>query len=85
MDFEILQERRECLKCGYVRESSDIGPDYACPNCGAIYAKLEAIRLAKSDEEDSDKAEAAKFERRLELQGRLERDHAAQAAIDRAR
>lgn len=31
-----------CLKCRYERQADDAGPDYACPQCGAIYAKVEA-------------------------------------------
>ncbi len=33
-----------CPKCGHVRTTDDQGPDYACPNCGIVYAKyLEAL------------------------------------------
>jgi hypothetical protein len=35
----------ECLKCGYVRNDSDPGPDSECPRCGAIYAKIKAMHL----------------------------------------
>jgi uncharacterized membrane protein/DNA-directed RNA polymerase subunit RPC12/RpoP len=31
-----------CLKCGYERRASDHGPSYACPRCGAVYAKVRA-------------------------------------------
>ena len=31
-----------CLKCGYTRQSTDEAPDYACPKCQAVYAKVEA-------------------------------------------
>ena len=34
--------RKKCLKCGYEQQSSDVAPDYECPKCGAIYAKVEA-------------------------------------------
>ncbi len=33
---------QKCLKCGYERLLLDSTPDYECPNCGAIYAKVEA-------------------------------------------
>lgn len=33
---------RHCLKCGHVRKRDDTGPDYACPACGAVYAKVRA-------------------------------------------
>ncbi len=36
---------KKCLKCGYLRSSSDTAPDYECPNCGAVYAKVEAAIL----------------------------------------
>jgi len=32
----------KCLKCGYQRKPGDLAPDYECPNCGAIYIKVEA-------------------------------------------
>lgn len=36
-----------CRKCGYVRKPADTGPAYACPTCGAVYAKVEqALRIA---------------------------------------
>ena len=33
---------RKCLKCGYERQGADSAPDTECPQCGAIYAKVEA-------------------------------------------
>lgn len=33
---------KECIKCGYVRQPTDTAPDYECPKCGVIYAKVEA-------------------------------------------
>lgn len=33
---------KECLKCGYKRRPTDTAPDYECPNCGRVYAKVEA-------------------------------------------
>lgn len=35
-------EVKKCLKCGHVRQPTDLAPDYECPQCGAIYAKVEA-------------------------------------------
>ncbi len=32
---------KKCLKCGYVRMPTDTYPDYECPKCGAVYAKVE--------------------------------------------
>ncbi len=31
----------DCRKCGHRRVAQDPGPDYACPACGAVYAKVE--------------------------------------------
>ena len=33
---------KKCLKCGYERQSTDTAPEYECPRCGAVYAKVEA-------------------------------------------
>lgn len=33
----------KCLKCGYTRLTSDSGPDYACPKCQAVYAKMAVL------------------------------------------
>lgn len=32
---------KTCLKCGYMRTDSDAAPQTECPQCGAIYAKVE--------------------------------------------
>lgn len=32
---------RHCLKCGHVRKRDDTGPDFACPACGGVYAKVQ--------------------------------------------
>lgn len=34
---------KKCLKCGYERQLTDTFPDYGCPSCGAVYAKMEAL------------------------------------------
>lgn len=34
---------RHCRKCGHVRQRDDAGPDYACPACGGVYAKVQAV------------------------------------------
>ena len=41
---------KKCLKCGYERQPSDIAPDYECPKCGAIYAKVEAHKQKKESD-----------------------------------
>jgi predicted RNA-binding Zn-ribbon protein involved in translation (DUF1610 family) len=39
---------RKCLKCKYERVASDSVPEYECPKCGAIYAKVEAAMKKKA-------------------------------------
>lgn len=40
---EPLNIGRRCLKCTHVRTASDPGPEWACPQCNAVYAKLEKL------------------------------------------
>jgi len=42
-----VHEPKVCLKCGHARTAADTGPDFACPGCGAVYAKVEALQRAK--------------------------------------
>ncbi|AKU11290.1 hypothetical protein AzCIB_1385 [Azoarcus sp. CIB] len=52
---------KTCLKCTYTRQPSDTSPDYECPKCGAIYAKVEAVIAAKiASAELAKKAEVAR-------------------------
>lgn len=39
---------KKCLKCGYERQASDLCPDYECPKCGVIYAKIESLLQQKT-------------------------------------
>jgi len=32
---------RVCLKCNYERTPNELAPETGCPQCGAIYAKIE--------------------------------------------
>ena len=32
---------RVCLKCNYERTPNELAPETECPQCGAIYAKVE--------------------------------------------
>ena len=32
---------RVCLKCNYERTPNKLAPETECPQCGAIYAKIE--------------------------------------------
>lgn len=57
----------QCKKCGYERKESDIAPDYECPNCGAIYAKVEA-RIKKEAEELKLKVEQGAEELRRKIE-----------------
>ena len=48
-----MADRKQCPKCGYVRQPSDMAPDYECPNCGVVYAKVEAMMKKTEEPEDS--------------------------------
>jgi len=39
--------KTNCLKCGYQRTPSDLGSEFSCPKCGAVYAKVEAALAEK--------------------------------------
>lgn len=39
--------QKKCLKCGHIATYPDSSPPQACPNCSAIYAKVEATLLPK--------------------------------------
>jgi len=47
---------KKCLKCGHQRTAQDKGPDWACPACDAVYAKVEAMMAARAaiDAEEAD-------------------------------
>lgn len=55
----------QCPKCGYVRQAGDKAPDYECPRCGVVYAKVRA-RDVMSDEEFA--KSQARAEARLEAE-----------------
>lgn len=63
---------RTCLKCGHRRESADPAPEYACPLCGAVYAKLEAARTANLKAQELDAKEARSAAIRAEHDNRFE-------------
>lgn len=39
-----------CPKCGYIRKPGDTAPDYECPRCGVVYAKVLQSGAATSPE-----------------------------------
>ena len=82
MDLQIIEEQRKCLRCGHVRQSGDAGPDYACPACDAVYAKLEALQKASAEAAESQRAESTKFERGLVSQERFDREQVAREAAE---
>ena len=54
---------RKCLKCGHERLHTDSSPNFECPNCGAIYAKVEAALKKNTNNEsltDEEKIKAIK-------------------------
>ena len=40
---------RKCLKCGHVNTAADGGYLEACPQCGAIYNKVERAAQTRAD------------------------------------
>lgn len=42
-----MSEGKQCLKCGHTRTEDDPPPSSQCPECGAIYAKVEAHKVAQ--------------------------------------
>ena len=59
---------RYCQKCRHVRRREDTGPDFACPACGAIYAKVRAV-VQQREEADREAARHADFSVRQPLEG----------------
>jgi uncharacterized membrane protein/predicted RNA-binding Zn-ribbon protein involved in translation (DUF1610 family) len=82
MNLNIVEPERKCLKCGHVRRPDDGGPDYACPACGAVYAKLEALQREQAELEDRQSIETRNLERRAALQERFDREQAVREAAE---
>ncbi|MBM9521292.1 hypothetical protein JWG39_15850 [Desulforhopalus vacuolatus] len=77
-----------CKKCGYERQPTDTAPDYECPKCGAIYAKVEAHLKKQAEEQLSKKEIEEKKEHEKILQLKKEKEKQmkkAQAKADRER
>lgn len=88
---------KTCLKCNYIRQDSDIAPDYECPKCGTIYAKFEAALSRKeclrcgyvrTDKDDTPitqcpkcKSVYADYEKFLNKSSKPIRDHTKQSNI----
>jgi len=83
MELQLLPERRKCLKCGHVRLPSDSGAEYACPKCGAVYAKLEALQKAKDDAAEAARLAERNLERRAVLEERFDQEEARREAAER--
>jgi uncharacterized membrane protein/predicted RNA-binding Zn-ribbon protein involved in translation (DUF1610 family) len=83
MSLELASDRRPCLKCGHVRQPGDAGPDFACPRCGAVYAKLEALQRAQEEAAEVAALATLHFERRSASHERFDREQAARDAADR--
>jgi uncharacterized membrane protein/predicted RNA-binding Zn-ribbon protein involved in translation (DUF1610 family) len=49
MTFESPVDQR-CRKCGHIRQRGEEGPDYACPSCGGVYAKVREAALRREEE-----------------------------------
>jgi len=73
-----------CKKCGYERLPTDIAPDYQCPKCGAVYAKVDAFLKRKAEEEKQKEAEEEKRERELQIKREAEEQKKREQAKARA-
>ena len=69
-----------CLKCNHTRTAADPGPAYACPKCGAVYAKMQEAARAKRIAE----ADAADRRREQAEDKAWEKDNAVQLMAMRA-
>lgn len=47
MDADSPPVERHCKACGHFRKLDEPGPAYACPACGAVYAKLRQMQLER--------------------------------------
>lgn len=57
-----------CKKCGYQRNESDEVPDYECPQCGAIYEKVEAHLKQQAEAQQRQLAIEEKRKKDTEIQ-----------------
>lgn len=82
---------KECLKCGHTNPAEAIEPADSCPNCGAVYAKVElAIQKARQSAEGKKQVEAAQRQRDKQEAARLAKEkreahHAQQEAARQER
>jgi len=82
MELQIVEEQPKCLKCGHVRLLSDAAPDYACPRCGAVYEKLEALQKAKEDKAEIEETERNYLDRGSVLRERFDLEQAKREAAE---
>jgi uncharacterized membrane protein len=66
---------KKCLKCGHRRTATDEGPEWACPSCDAVYAKMEAAAAAKAarqseEAQQREEREASRSHRAADLDAR---------------
>lgn len=70
---------KECPKCSYVRTDADPPPITDCPNCGIVYAKVEALNQRESHdavkEQQREEYRAAGIQRAAERQRRRNQTH----------
>lgn len=75
-----------CKLCGYTRSINDTAPEYECPKCGAIYAKVEA-KLQREEQKKRQLAEQFEQEskKKLESQRQTELKNQELEKLNRAK
>jgi uncharacterized membrane protein len=68
--LELQFNAKQCVKCGYKRQQSDLAPDWACPSCGVAYVKAEAAaneqkRLVEEEKANIEAAEKDVYYREI--------------------
>jgi len=56
-----------CKKCGHLRTQRDTGPRYACPACGAVYAKVAALGRRQFEREQRQQEKPAGQQERRDV------------------
>lgn len=77
-ELRLTDDLPTCLKCGHARTRADVGPDFSCPKCGAVYAKMQALAAERERQGE----QARKATRRAEILAESDRKLGARLAQD---